>query len=110
MSLDISLRCAHCDGLNYDTNITHNLTAMAEKAGNGLYIPLWYPEKLDIKFAKDLILILKTGLGDLQKRPEYFKKFDNPDNWGTYDQFVPFVEELLNACRKYPDSIIEISR
>jgi hypothetical protein len=110
MGLDITLKCAHCGASNYDCNITHNLNTMADKAGTGLYIPLWYPEKLNIKYAKDLILILKAGLKDLKARPKYFKQFDDPDSWGTYEQFVPFVEEYLEACKKYPDSIIEISR
>lgn len=110
MSLDVTLKCAHCGASNYESNITHNLTKMAGKAGRGLYIPLWYPEKLNIKYAKDLILILKAGLEDLKKRPEYFKQFDSPNGWGIYEHFVPFVENYLEACKKYPDSIIEIDR
>lgn len=112
----------------YSTNITHNLGEMASKAG--IYEALWRPYRLkegynipendhraEYEFensviikAKDIIDILEAGLLDLKYRPEYFKKFDSPNGWGLYKHFVPFVEEYLEACKKYPDAIIEVSR
>jgi len=34
----------------------------------------------------------------------------NPNGWGLYIHFVPFVEAYLGACINYPNSIIKVSR
>jgi len=107
MSLDFSLnKVQECE--IFSINITHNLTEMASKAG--IYYALWRPEEEGYKDAKDIIPVLEKGLKDLKERPEYFKQFDAENGWGTYEHFVPFVEEVLNACKKDPDSIIYVSR
>lgn len=110
MSLDFYLQYK-CDGEEitvFDTNITHNLTNMADKSG--IYEALWRPEKIKAEKSKDIITLLEKGLADLKKRPTYFKKFDSENGWGLYEHFVPFVEEVLKACKKYPNSKICVSR
>jgi hypothetical protein len=112
-------------------NITHNLGNMAEKAG--IYEALWRPfmlkadykppidkderykydysfEKNNIVDAKEIIKVLEKGLAKLKSKPEYFQKFDSPNGWGSYIHFVPFVESVLDACKEYPDAIIEVWR
>lgn len=138
MSLDISLynavKCPHCRGLvkgsyeEYTTNITHNLTKMAEEAG--IYEALWRPHRLvegydipkgnhdeeyefeskTVIFAKDIVDILEKGLKDLEERPEYFKQFNSENGWGTYSHFVPFVREYLEECRNDENLIINVDR
>jgi hypothetical protein len=111
----------------YWGNITHNLTEMAGAAG--IYEALWRPYRLvdgyvraeengsELAFeeeqvisASKIIPILEKGLADLKARPKYFKKYDSPNGWGRYINFVFFVEEYLNACKQYPESIIAVSR
>lgn len=92
----------------YEANITHNLGEMAEKAG--IYKALWRPEEINAVHAKDIIDILEKGLTDLKARPEHFKMFNSPNGWGMYEHFVPFVEKYLEACKEYPDAVIEVSR
>lgn len=36
--------------------------------------------------------------------------YDSQNGWGTYDQFLPWLEQLLNACRENSDARIEVSR
>ena len=111
----------------YSANITHNLGEMADKAG--IYEALWRPYRLredyavaegdhDAEYefednvtivASEIIPILEKGLADLKSRPDYFKEFDSPNGWGLYIHFVPFVEKYLEACREYPESIVELS-
>ncbi len=110
MSLDISLHYKK-DGQTigvFDANITHNLGEMADKAG--IYKALWRPEEIKCKKGKDIIVLLEKGLADLKKRPAYFEKYNAENGWGMYEHFVPFVEEVLNACRTYPNAIINVSR
>ena|SRR5690348_2856438 len=130
MSLDVSLKdptATYETSYLYDANITHNLTEMADKAG--IYEALWRPHRLkhgynaksdydsELKWeeenpsmAKDIIPLLEKGLTDLKARPEYFKQFNSPNGWGTYKHFVPFVEDYLAACKKFPNAIIVVSR
>jgi hypothetical protein len=92
----------------YWANITHNLTKMADKAG--IYYALWRPEEKGWKTAKDIIPILEKGLVKLKAKREYFEKFNAENGWGTYEQFVPLVQQYLEACINNPKGIIEISR
>ena len=112
----------------YDCNITHNLGQMADKAG--IYEALWRPHRLkngynipeddndaEYKFesenetrAKEIIPYLKKVLKKLKNRPEYYEKFNSSNGWGMYKNFVPFVENYLNACMEYPDAIVEVDR
>lgn len=94
--------------LLYDTNITHNLGEMASK--DGIYEALWRPEEIGAKYAKDIIEIVEKGLADLKARPEYFEKFNSSNRWGTYEDFVPFVSDYLNALKENLDSEIHVSR
>lgn len=122
MSLDVCLKsavpinkkCPHCGSdyseyeILYDANITHNLGKMAKEAG--VYYAIWRPEEIGIKEAGSLIGLLEDGLNKLESNPEFFKRF-NPDNgWGTYGTLVLFVREYLVHCREYPESLIEVSR
>ena len=92
----------------FDANITHNLNKMADAAG--IYEACWRPEEIGATKASDIIPILEKGFEDMKARPDYFKQFDSENGWGLYIHFLPWVESYLNACREYPDAIIEVSR
>lgn len=100
----------HDDTTNvlYHDNITHNLTKMADRAG--IYEALWRPEDRGWNQAKDIIKPLELGLKDLQSDPDFYKK-ENPTNgWGTYEALVAFVTNYLAACKEHPTARIEVSR
>jgi hypothetical protein len=92
----------------YWGNITHNLGTMAKEAG--IYQALWRPEEINAVQAKDITDIVAKGLQDLVARPDYYEKFNSPNGWGTYDNFVIFVTKYLIALNRYPESYIYISR
>jgi len=92
----------------YSANITHNLGQMASHAG--LYDALWHPEDKGWQYARDIIPTLKQGLAALRQDPEHYRQYDADNGWGTYDHFVPFVIEYLEACRRYPDAKIKVDR
>lgn len=125
MSLDVSLYseetfqvCPHCGTRCtkleerqeelYTANITHNLGGMAEAAG--LYKPLWRPEEIGIKRASDLIPLLEKGLEALRIAPSTFKSLNPPNGWGNYEGLVKFVQNYLDACRKYPNAQVKADR
>ena len=119
MSLDVHLNdptSTYGVGELYWANITHNLGNMASKAG--IYKALWHPDEVERISSKalssdtvadDIIPLLELGLSNLKARPEYFKQFDAENGWGTYEQFVPWVEEYLVACKEFPKAVITVS-
>ena len=107
MSLDVSLvMMLPCEV--YEGNITHNLNGMAKEAG--LYQALWRPDEIGVTTAKQLIEPLKIGLALLESDPERFRALNPPNGWGTYEGLVEVVRDYLEACEKYQDARIEVSR
>lgn len=107
MSLDVTLRAVRQVDV-FSANITHNLNKMAGEAG--IYLYLWHPEKLGIKYAHELIEPLRNGLELLKSDPDRFKKFDASNGCGSYDDFVPWLEEYIAACEENPDATVSVSR
>lgn len=119
MSLDVTLTlnqydCPHCSGKGkldhevFSANITHNLVSMANAAG--IYKHLWRPEELGLYTAHELIEPLEKGLADMKVRPEHYKTFNAENGWGLYENFVPWIESYLNACKANPHAKISVSR
>lgn len=92
----------------FSANITHNLGAMADKAG--LYDCLWRPEEVGITHAHQLIPILEEGLKKLQTDRAELEKLNPENGWGSYDGLVRFVTDVLNACRANPGGEVRASR
>lgn len=107
MSLDFSLYAVRRTNV-FDANITHNLTSMAKEAG--IYLHLWRGPEAGFKIAADIIPALKEGIELMEAHPDRFRKFDDPADWGTYDQFLPWVKRVLAACEANPDAEIGIYR
>ena len=89
----------------FDANITHNLNEMAKQVG--IYEALWHHTRINAVYAKDIIGKLDSGYNQLVADPAKYKKFDSPNGWGKYDNFVPFVKKVLDACEKYPNAKIK---
>lgn len=81
---------------------------MADKAG--IYKCLWRPEEIGIKKAEQMIETLKEGLKKLKDSPSEYEKYNSPNGWGLYENFVPFVEEVLRACEENPDADVDANR
>jgi hypothetical protein len=114
VSLDVRLIdsvCAHCrrgGGTVFDANVTHNLHEMADAAG--IYEACWNPEEIGITKAGQLVDPLRKGLAWLKANDAEARKYDSPNGWGLYRNFVPWVERYLAACEKYPEATIGVSR
>jgi len=112
----------------YSANITHNLGMMADEAG--IYEALWRPHRLKPKYdipesdydaeykfeednpvrAYEIIEIIEKGLDDMKARPEYYETFNSPNGWGTYKNFVPWIEKYLAALKEFPDAQVVCDR
>ena len=92
----------------YWGNITHNLSKMASAAH--IYDALWQPEEIGVTKAAQLVPILEAGLERLKADRNYFETFNTPNGWGLYENFVPWVEKYLAACKEYPKADVRVSR
>jgi hypothetical protein len=110
MSLDITLLdpTATYRSPLYDCNVTHNLNVMANKAG--IYEALWRPEEINAELAEDISPIVEEGLNKMKEDPDHFRQFDSSNGWGTYDGFITFLEELLEALKEYPLAKLGVCR
>jgi hypothetical protein len=133
--VDAFLSIDHMQPL-YSANITHNLGRMAEEAG--IYRALWHPEELrdpmkaarihelqaserwneidairatlPMPRAHDLIAPLRAGLALMKGDPPRFRAFEPDNGWGTFRDFIPWIEDYLAACDAHPDARVEVSR
>ena len=92
----------------FHTNITHNLGQMAVKAG--IYYELWRAPENSYFIAEQWILPLKFAIKRLVDDAEHFKQFNPKNGWGDYENFVSFLENLLEACLQFPSANIETCR
>lgn len=92
----------------YCANITHNLSQMA--SASGIYDLLWNPIESGYKKAEDIAYKLDVGIQELKSNPNKYKEFDSPNGWGTYKQFLPWLDEYLDALKENPDALITISK
>ena len=107
MSLDVCLeskKCEHCGRSDegFSANITHNMVDMAKEAG--IYGIVWRPGENNIKTAGQLIEPLRKAISDMKAAPARFEKHNPSNGWGSYERFLPWLEEYLAACEKYPDA------
>lgn len=107
MSLDVTLTRSQPTEV-YSANITHNLTDMAKAAG--IYEYLWRPDEAGATHAVDLIAPLRKAVYLMKEDPELFEVFDSENGWGTYKDFLPWIEKYLAACIANPNATIKVSR
>jgi len=113
MSLDIDLidnMCSHCGRGEcvYEANITHNLGKMAEALD--IYSQVWHPEKNGVLYASQLIQPLTDAIYKMKRAPKLYKQYDSPNGWGKYDNFLPWLEGLLAACKEHPNAVVRADR
>lgn len=76
----------------------------------GIYVHLWRPDENGFETAGQIVPHLQEALKDLKARPEHYRQYDASNGWGTYPDFVKFVENVLSACEENPDASIRVSR
>jgi hypothetical protein len=119
MGLDITIykdRYISYDKINWEPypeevsklNITHNLISMAEALG--IYRKVWRPEENNIIYCKDMISHIQKAILLLKSDPEYYIKYNAPNQCGDITDMIIFLQEYYVICKKYPNCKIEASR
>lgn len=113
MSLDVYLINPHTinkDEKDYyaDLNITHNCNKMAMLHKNA-YEAIWGGSTEGYDKAWKVIPVVESLLTDMVLNSEKYKLVEVKD-WGSYNDFLLWLINLLEELRKYPHAIIETSR
>jgi hypothetical protein len=107
MSLDLTLEEPQIVSVA-SHNITHNLSGMAHELN--IYELLWHPEKNRIKTARQLINPLRVAIAEMEEDPARFKAYSSPNGWGTYEDFLPWLKEVLKSCEEHPKAGVRADR
>lgn len=92
----------------FHANITHNLGAMA--GALGVYRQVWRPDEEGIEHAGELVEILNWAVTELRDNPEFYKRYNPKNGWGDYDGLLDFLTKYAEACAKWPQAEIVVSR
>ena len=46
----------------------------------------------------------------MKARPEHYEKFNSSNGWGTYKNFIPFIEKYLEQLKLHPEAIVVCDR
>lgn len=89
-------------------NFTHNAAPMAMAAG--FYQELWRPEEVGLVYARELIGPLERGIKDMEEKPEAYRSLQAANGWGTREQFLEALRQLLQVLRDCPGARVSASR
>lgn len=110
MSLDIELLDNSVSVLNL--NITNNLNKMVQQYSYEHYLAIWHPYDLNsLDKCRPLLAIdvvnyyEETLIEFLHNRKEY-ERYNSSNGWGTYDDMVSFLTQLISYCHKYPTATL----
>lgn len=88
--------------------ISHQLGRMAEAIG--VYTPIWRPENTCIEKALHMVVPLACAYRDAVEREAELRALEPANRLGTYEAFLNFIKNYLNACIQHPDAVIRVTR
>jgi len=89
----------------YSRNITHNLTGMWNKAG--IYDSLYNSHRMR---PKEIIGLLRSGLAHMEDNPAEYRLLEPENGWGSYENALEFLRDVIAICSRYPNATIGISK
>ena len=58
--------------------------------------------------ASDVLLLALKVRNELRDNQEHYEHY-MPNDWGSVKTWIAFMEEIIEACEKYPDEIVEVN-
>jgi len=106
VSYDIDITVDHEDGYSSGFevgNMTYNVSTMVKEACGVTFS--WF----DGMTCKQALPILYFCWRNLRRNPSHFRRFEAPNGWGTYEQFMPYMTRFYVMARLHPKGIIRVS-
>jgi len=73
------------------------------KCGLTLYDLLWRPRES----ASNNLPLLEESMVLMKKDHIHLKKFNPSNKWGSYENLVLTLEKIIEACKEYPESMLQ---
>lgn len=108
MSYDVSFRrnVENMEGelyLNDGFNMTSNVGPMYHAAG-GLQIG-----DLDKKTAVEVLDKVRPAYAYMLTHPDEMRALEPENGWGTYEDALKFLREIIATCLDHPECFVEVS-
>jgi len=114
MSYDTSLvtRCRHCSNgkQHYDANYTYNVSGMFRLALYGSTESEKGWTSLDGMKVSDALPMLNKAYEHMSDpvNANTYRKMNPSNGWGDFEGATRYLKDLLDACREWPDAVIEV--
>ena len=83
----------------FEKNVTYNVATMLKRAG-------FHPIILNGRTAVELRPVVRHAWQLLIDQPEYFKKFDPENGWGSFNGVRDFISDLDTYLTTAPDDYV----
>lgn len=87
----------------YDINHTYNGCECCKE------IIGFTPNDFTGKKASDVLLLATKIRNELKTNPKYYEQYMPLNKWGTIKTWVKFMDEIIKACKEYPNEIVEVN-
>lgn len=107
--------CVTCgrsvDGWQW-SGMTYNCSPMFRQAGfyDAIKAPLdarMEDKVVPATMVKDVVDLVRAGLKDMIDNADDYRKLNPSNGWGDYEGALKFTKELLDACERFPDGIVD---
>lgn len=55
----------------------------------------------DEVYTEDILPLLEQGFNKLVDDPDYYKKYNANNGWGTYDELIKFLHRYIEYCKLF---------
>ena len=83
----------------FDRNLTYNVKVMLNRAGI-------HPWVLDGLTVKDVRPVIENAYMVMFDNPDYFRRFEAPNGWGTYESTMSVITDLNDYLATAPDEYV----
>lgn len=67
------------------------------------------PSDFTGKKASDVLLLALKVRNELRDNPEHYEHYMPENRWGSIKTWIEFMEDIIKACEKYPNEIVEVN-
>lgn len=81
----------------FDVNMTHNVNPMIREAAKGADVDTDWWNCFDGMGSSDSAVWLSKVIAELESKPTYYRCWDPPNGWGSYDSLLDTLRAMHKA-------------
>lgn len=59
--------------------------------------------------AADVAPVLRAAIARMREEPARFRSLEASNGWGTYDEALPLLDEMLLTMELHPDAVLRVT-